>query len=206
MPVKAKTSFAPDPLPENKIPAHVRWNQRYARMTSTDMTDVSPLLAAQLANLPRRGHALDIAAGAGRHSIALAQNGLMVDAVDISVEGLRLLKARAGPDLPICPLVIDLSLGWLPERCYDVIVNFFFLERAIWPQMENRLAPGGWLIFETFTVGQLALPNKRPVRRAFLLEENELRHAFPELKILFYQEGIYRGKATARMVARKPDG
>lgn len=182
----------------------MRWDNRYAQLKPSERPAISPLLAAWLPQLPDQGYGLDIAAGAGRHSLALARHGLRVDALDISLVGLRLLQAQLEPDLPICPLVLDLSQGWLPERGYQVIVNFFFLERRIWPAMIERLAPGGWLIFETYTVAQLLQPGRRVHRREFLLEAGELRTAFQALQISHYQEIVRDGRATAQLVARKP--
>lgn len=201
--MKRLSSFVPDPLPEDKLPSKVRWDGRYVQLRPADRTKIAPLLASWLPELPGRGRALDIAAGAGRHSIALARRGLAVDAVDISIQGLRLLQRRAEPALSIQPIVLDLERGWLPPGPYQVIVNFFYLERAVWPLIEEGLAPGGWLIFETFTVEQLILPNKKYVRREFLLERNELGEAFEFLDMVYYDEGIHRGKATAQLVGRK---
>lgn len=156
-----------------------------------------------LPSFPTEGLALDIAAGAGRHSLALAQHGLYVHAVDISFEGLKILKDAASASQKITPIILDLERGWLPHAEYDVIINFLFLERAVFPAMKQRLKPGGWLLIETFTVEQLTLPHKAHLRRHFLLEKHELYDIFADMEIVFYNEGLSYGNYTAQLVARK---
>jgi SAM-dependent methyltransferase len=153
---------------------------------------------------------LDIAAGAGRHTIALAQHGLQVDAVDISGEGLRLARTRAvaaglTPGKQVRFIIANLERAWLPRQNYDVILVSFFLHRPLFPLIKARLRPGGWLIYETFTVEQARLSTGRTFRRNFLLEPGELRKRFSDFEILSYTEGLHRNKATAQLLARKPE-
>jgi SAM-dependent methyltransferase len=154
---------------------------------------------------------LDVAAGAGRHAIALAQRGLQVDAVDISWQGLLLARQRAfasgrtyGQNINL--IVADIERPWLPHRRYEVIIVSFFLHRPLFPLIKERLLPGGWLVYETFTVDQPVAPNNRPIRPELLLEHGELRAAFADLDILSYDEGQFNNKATARLLARSPVG
>ena len=66
-----------------------RWDAKYARQESAPSEP--SLLLTQLDDiLPRRGRALDIAGGAGRHAIWLAQRGLDVTLADISLAGMNL--------------------------------------------------------------------------------------------------------------------
>ncbi|HEY85414.1 MAG TPA: class I SAM-dependent methyltransferase [Chloroflexi bacterium] len=198
-------SFIPNLLSdERKLPAKEKWNKRYANFNLTERLNVTPFLGRWLPKLPQRGLALDIAAGGGRNSYALARRGLTVNAVDISCQGLHLLKRRTSPGWDIQPIALNLERGWLPKAQYQVIVNFFFLERAIWPILKSRLAPGGWLIIETFTVDQLQtkMARQKYIRRDFLLEKGELLEAFKFLKILYYDEGEHQKGFTAQLVGR----
>ena len=67
--------------------------------------------------------------------------------------------------------------------------------------MERALAPGGMLLFETFTRAQLEFEGG-PKNPEFLLECGELRVAFPGLRLLFYRE-LRAGKGIASLLARK---
>ncbi len=198
-----RRSFLPDPTTD-RLPPRQRWDARYAHFEDSGLpSQPRDFLTSWLPSLPKDGLALDIAAGAGRHSLALAQHGLRVHAVDISLEGLRRLKKSTRPPEQIVPIVLDLERGWLPHAEYDVIVNFLFLERAVFPAIKQRLKTGGWLLIETFTVEQLTLPHKAHLRRHFLLETHELADIFSDMEIVFYNEGLAYGNYTAQLVAKK---
>ncbi len=66
------------------------------------------------------------------------------------------------------------------------------------------LAPGGLLVYETFTTGQIEL-GYGPRNPEHLLARGELRQLFSDLEILEYWEGVRpdpRPAALARLVAR----
>lgn len=164
-------------------------------------------MAACLPKLPQQGQALDIAAGAGRHSLALARRGLQVDAVDISCHGLWLARQRAlaaSLSRQIRFIVADIERPWLPHAVYDVILVAFFLHRPLFPLIKARLKPGGWLVYETFIAGSDTSPEGHPLRRDFLLEPDELNDAFADFEIRFYAENQDRAKTTAQLLAQKP--
>jgi len=191
------------PRISHRMPPKVKWDARYGDPNFQSPSHTSAFLAEWLPQLPQYGYALDVAAGAGRHSIALARHGLHVLALDISTSGLwRLINKGPSPGR-IDAVVLDLHRGWLPARKFDVIINFFYLERNIWPVIKAQLAPQGRLVMETLTVDQLSLPFKKHVRRNFLLEHDELQTAFSDLDIVFYDEGLHRGRYTAQLVAQK---
>jgi hypothetical protein len=85
-----------------------------------------------------------------------------------------------------------------------------YLHRASWATLASLLAPGGWLLHETFAQGHARFG--RPSRAAFLLQPGELLALAQRanLAILAYQDGTLenvRGEPFARVqriVARKP--
>ncbi len=185
-----------------------KWNRRYTELHPTARQNANPFVAACLPQLPASGHALDIAAGAGRHTLALAAHGLQVDAVDISGQGLGIARRRAaasGLNNAVQCIVADVERGWLPQRSYDVIITTYFLCRPLFALIKSRLRPGGWLLYETFTLQQLEKPYHRGSNRAELyLRPGELRAAFAEFHILYYDEGDHQDRATAQLLAQKP--
>lgn len=202
-------SFVPSAITADRLPPRQRWDRRYASLSPQARQEPTPFVAACLPELPRHGWALDIAAGAGRHTIALAQHGLQVDAVDISGQGLRLARERAAaaglnPGRQVHYIMADLERPWLPHRAYDVILISFFLHRPLFPLIKKRLRPGGWLVYETFTVAQTKVNPHRSYRPGILLEPQELRQAFESFELLSYAEGRHNEKATAQLFARKP--
>lgn len=131
-----------------------------------------------------RGLALDIAAGNGRNALYLAQQGFLVEALDISDQGLRQF---AGTHPRIRAACVDLEIYFPPKSRYSLVINIKYLSRRLFPYIQEALIPGGVLIFETYLQGE-----NRPRRESFcedhLLRANELLRAFLNLQILFYRE------------------
>ena len=181
-----------------------RWNARYAA-DGESWLEYQPrqLLLDHAYLLPKRGLALDVAAGVANNGTYLARRGLHVVALDISKIALQLALQRASTEsLPLSAAVYDLSHLWLPVDSFDVIVNFHFLERATFPVFRQALKPGGLIIFETL----LRSDNNTPTPD-YYLEPGELLSAFSDYEIIHWKERTIpeTTKVTAQLVARKPD-
>jgi SAM-dependent methyltransferase len=157
----------------------------------------------------RRGPLVDLASGRGRHALACARAGVHSIAIDRDADALRALSAEAGAArLPLSTLRADLETPHgIPVRTGScgVILVFRFLFRPLAPAIVRALAPGGLLVYETFTVAQRAL-GRGPRRAEFLLEAGELPALFAELELLEYWEGRTSGSSpecVARLVARR---
>ncbi len=151
--------------------------------------------------LPQHPRVLDLAAGTGRNSIFLAERECHVLAVDFSLEGLRhCVRQTSMRGLQVQTLVVDLKTFVFPVCRYDLLVNFFFLQREIFPAMIHALKPGGLLLFETYTSHHQTVHKGRSMRREFLLEPGELQASFPELITVFHEETA----TTERLIAQKP--
>jgi len=191
---------------------HERWNRKY-RDNGPESYGSGPTewLAAHRDLLDRqpRGRALDVACGNGRNALYLARLGFEVDALDVSdvvVDWLTEQVRREGA--AVHPRVCDLTREPLPRRRYQVVVNFNFLERRLFPALEDALVPGGLLVFETFTRGQIGLP-RGPSTAEHTLAPGELRRAFAGLEILDEREATLhaddpvRKREVASLVARR---
>jgi hypothetical protein len=85
------------------------------------------------------------------------------------------------------------------------VLVFCFLFRPLAPGIAELIAPGGLLMYETFTTRQREL-GFGPRRDAFLLEPGELPGLFPQLDVLVFEEGPSqdaRPSQTARLIARR---
>jgi len=173
----------------------------------------SPHLVAELPRLREAaalGPVVDLACGRGRNALAAAEAGIPVVGIDRDAEALAALRAAARERrMRVSPLRADLESGHgIPVRsgsCGGILV-FRFLFRPLAPAIEAALAPGGLLLYETFTIDQRSL-GEGPRNPAFLLEPGELRALFPGLQVLHYSEGVVRGprpEALARLTARRP--
>jgi SAM-dependent methyltransferase len=181
------------------------WDERHR---STGIGDPEPSVIEFLPLLPR-GRALDVAAGKGRNSIALARGGTQVVAVDWSPNALNSLALLAESEaLPIEPVIADLEQS-VPFRpgSFDIVLNISFLERGLFAPLKRLLRMGGMLLFDTFLIDQAASGHPRDPR--FLLGHYELRDLLSDMELIRYREGIvdYGGgkqawRATA--LARRP--
>ncbi|NIP60150.1 MAG: class I SAM-dependent methyltransferase [Gemmatimonadetes bacterium] len=194
--------------PGERDPAdRTRWDARYRDGDWSDERHPARIVEDAERWLPREGLALDVACGAGRNALYLAERGLRVLGVDLSREGLRLLERRARDrSLPVQGVLADLSRFALRPGRFDVVVSTHCLLREAFPLIRDALAPGGLLLFETYHVDELDVLGG-DIRRAFALEPGELRRAFPELEILLYEEGVFQReegeRGLARMVGRR---
>jgi SAM-dependent methyltransferase len=157
------------------------------------------------------GPALDLACGRGRHALALAARGARTLALDRDAAALALLAAEArARRLPLACLRADLegrgALPVAPGRL-GVLVVSRYLWRPLAPALAEALAPGGLLLYETFTQAQEKLRHG-PRNPAFLLATGELPRLFPGLRVEAFEEGLVesaRGpEALARLAARRP--
>ena len=188
-----------------------RWDRRYSDwgVAALQRPPAEWLVENEslLAGAPGR-RALDVACGDGRNAGYLARFGLVVDAVDVSdvaVDALRV--AAAAHDVSINPLRVDLTRDALPASSYDVVVQFNYLQRDLFPKLSEALTPGGVLIVETM----LRIDGDRTaghIDGRFLLEPGELRTVFPGVEIVRYREGVFQrhkgARALASLVARRP--
>jgi len=155
-----------------------------------------------------KGRALDVACGIGREAAYLAELGFAVDAVDASDVAIAAVRERAAEralDIEATRMDLPGVDAGFPRPPYDVICCFYFLQRALLGRIAGALAPGGLVLYETFTRDHVeAVGGRMPER--FLLEHNELLHAFDGLRILRYREavipGTQRSRAVASLVAR----
>jgi SAM-dependent methyltransferase len=178
-----------------------KWNAKYTAEEAP--REPSHGLVALDRNLPRSGRALDVACGAGRHGIWLAQRGLDVTVADISAVALKLAQERAAErGVTISPLEIDLEQQPIPTGPWNLIVSVCYLQRPILAAYPTALAPGGVLVVIQPTKRNLERHAKPPLD--FLLDEGELPRLVGGLEIVHYQEGWSADdRHDAVLVARK---
>ena len=135
--------------------------------------------------------ALDLACGSGRHLRLLAGEGAAVTGVDRDAAALATLAGLSdGVEL----IEADIEQGpWpLADRVFDVVIVTNYLWRPLLPRVVEAVAPGGWLIYETFTDGQQTVG--RPANPDFLLRPGELLAAVHGLRVLAYEDGFIQAE------------
>ena len=179
-----------------------RWDERYLTGDWADIDEPAPIVLDLAPHLHAPGTALDLACGAGRNALFLAERGFSVMGVDISREGLRRLARRADERrLSVQAVHADLERFGVRPASFDVIVNTHFLLRSLFPLIRKALRPGGYLAFETFSVDEIEVLGG-DIRRAFALERGELLGAFGDFELVLYEEGVFERDEGERGLAR----
>lgn len=183
----------------------IRWDKRYTS-DERHATRRGPraFLVEQAAYLPSGGLAMDVATGLGDNAGFLIEHGLDVIGVDISSVGIMRAKQR-WPQL--MAVVADLTKFYIPELYFDVILNFYYLQRELWPVYRRALRPNGVLIMEVLTEEMIEIKPEMDLN--FLAKAGELFEAFSDWDVLHYHEGWTmidknRQRAVASLVARIP--
>ncbi len=181
-----------------------KWNKRYAEDSYRKSNPVT-LLEDWLPQVPV-GRALDVACGAGRNSVFMAQAGFEVDAIDISHQGLGKARQNAqSQGLDINWIEHDLDQTYEFAIDYSLIVVMWYVNLPLITRLCDSLATGGYLICEEhLRVEQDVIGPGNPNYR---VAPGALRKAIQELDVLSYQELIEPNAeneqvASARVVAR----
>jgi len=177
------------------------WEEHYLKTECSELQPPDTLLTENQ-KLLTGGTALDIAMGGGRNALFLAECGYQVTGIDRAESAVQLATTTAkkrGLNLDaITADMLDVDLG---VEKFDLIANFYFLERDLIPRIKQALKPGGLVFFETFT--SYGIPRDDPRYRKFLIDPNELLTMFSDFFIMYYYERVKGSKAVASMIAKK---
>jgi tellurite methyltransferase len=178
------------------------WNARYAEGPLA--TEPSSFLREVAPRFPLRSRVLDVAGGSGRNAVWLAEQGHLVTVVDVSVAGLGLTgRAAAAAGVEVTPRLADLDEVELLPGPWDVILDFHYLNRGLFPAFLQRLRPGGLLVFCQATVRNLER-HARPPRRV-LLAPGEGPGLLAGFELIVAREGwSAEGRHEFEALARKP--
>jgi 2-polyprenyl-3-methyl-5-hydroxy-6-metoxy-1,4-benzoquinol methylase len=196
------------------------WNERYEDDEYIFGKEPNAYLASHAGLLLPGQRALLVADGEGRNSVWCAQQGLHVDAFDLSpvaIEKARKLAADRSVQVNFTLCAYE-DWPWTPEA-YDVVVVIFahfakFKKREqLFANYMNTLKPGGLLIMQGYTPKQLEFKTGGPSDVDLLLTEELLRELFAATEIIecvSYEAEISEGtyhvgmSALIGLVARKP--
>ena len=148
------------------------------------------------ASVPVGGAVLDVACGGGRHARWFLERGHHVVAVDRDLSAVADLAGDPRVEL----VTADLEAGApipVAGRSFGAVVVTRYLWRPILDDIVRAVAPGGWLLYETFAAG-----NERfgqPTNPDFLLRPGELlelarAHA---LRVVAYEDLVVDGPRPA---------
>jgi SAM-dependent methyltransferase len=197
------------------------WNRRFAETGYLFGTEPNVWLHDH-ADLWQAGErVLSVADGEGRNSVWLAQQGLTVDAFDISEVGVRKAREFARiTGVKVNFAVADVNTLQWPLSIYDGVIAIFMQfadprqRERIFRGMVGCLKPGGRLVLQGYTPQQLEYRTGGPPFASHMYTPELLREAFADLEIVELREyetelaegTAHRGRsAVIGMVARKPE-
>ena len=183
-----------------------KWNRRYAAGAYAGRTEASALLQAWVGAV-QAGRALDVACGAGRNALYLAERGFEVDGVDISAAALSRARSSArqrGVRLNLIEHDLDTPLTL--DAGYQLILVIRYVNLPLMAQLTDHLAPGGFLIGEQHLVSEAEVIG--PENPAYRVAPGQLAAAARGLDVLYVNEGLVtepdgRLAALAQVVARR---
>jgi SAM-dependent methyltransferase len=183
------------------------WNERYgsSEHAAEDLNAApTPLVVATASNLAP-GKALDLACGAGRNALWLAEHAWDVTAVDGACAAIEILQTRAAERrLKINAIVANLEkMEFEIERSrWDLIAICYYLQRNLFEPAKRGVVPGGLLI----SIIHIAQPGEE--ESPYRLHPGQLENYFAGWEILHHHEGkandAAHRRAVAEIVARKP--
>lgn len=182
----------------------IKWNKKH--LTHPMPKTPSDLLVHFMPTLLNHSgrKALDIACGNGRNSQFLAKNGFECDSVDISQIALQMSEGINN----IHTICADLDTFHPAPSSYDVVLNFYFLNRALFPSILDALKPQGMILIETF-IKEEDGSNTSQIIDSKILNHNELETIFIDFKILYHQMSYIQRRSGIEakiisFVAQKP--
>jgi SAM-dependent methyltransferase len=196
------------------------WNLRFQAPGFLFGTQPNTWLRDHASHWQTGQRVLCVADGEGRNSVWLAQQGLQVDAFDISGVGVakaRVLAREAG--VAVNFHVSDCDAYPWPEAAYDGVAAIFVqfadpaLRARLFANIVRCLRPGGSLVLQGYTPRQLEYKTGGPSIASHLYTGTMLREAFGSLEILELQEyeaelsegtGHSGRSALAGLIARRP--
>jgi SAM-dependent methyltransferase len=140
---------------------------------------------------------LDVACGSGRHVRWFAARGCRVTALDRDAAATASLHGVA----EVVLADIENAAWPLAGRRFDAVVVTNYLWRPLLPTLVQSVDVGGWLLYETFAVGNETVG--RPSNPNFLLAPAELLAACAGLRVVAFEDGFLDNPArfVQRLVA-----
>ncbi|MGH9692181.1 MAG: methyltransferase domain-containing protein [Candidatus Acidiferrales bacterium] len=183
------------------------WDKRYrSRERPKEDLEASPNpLLVETVGRMRPGKALDLACGAGRNAIWLAQQDWTVTAFDGAASAIEILQNRAAHlGVAVDARVVDLAQGVyrIEESSWDLIAICYYLQRSLFEPAKRGVKPGGILL----AIVHVGEPGHEPTEHQS--KPGELHEHFLGWEILHYREGgprdIAHQRSVAEIVAQRP--
>lgn len=173
------------------------WDERYSGEEFVYGVEPNSFLRDHAEVLPSCGRVLCLSEGEGRNAVFLAGQGFDVHAVDFStVARDKAFSLAALRKVSISYDVADLADYNLGEEQWDAIVSIFAhthpdTRSLVWKRIVPSLKKGGVFLFESYHPQQIdgGYQTGGPKDASWMVRQQMLRRAFPELEILHEYSG-----------------
>jgi len=173
-------------------------------------TSPNAFLVEAMKGIAPGGQALDVGAGMGRNAIHLARLGWDVTGIDLSAQGLAVMRASAEKsDLKVQTVKTSYEDFDFGRERWDLVIMILSWapveETGFLARLKASIRPGGHVVFEHV----IQRPENPFPPGVHALAPGALRELFRDFEILIYREmddyGDWGGPPTphVRMVARK---
>jgi SAM-dependent methyltransferase len=176
------------------------WDERYSKGDHANLRPMAFLTALAERTAPG-SRVLDLACGAGRHSLLFAAHGCAVTSVDSSQVALEILCDR---DARVETVLADLTTFDPGEELWDLIVVTMYLQRSLFASIRRWLKHGGLVAMAIPLVDERT--GVKPMNPDFLLRPGELASKFSRGWIYEHDLEIWPdppARAIAELIARK---
>ena len=117
----------------------LEWDRRYSEREYKPRATASPYLEEWLPRIPL-GRGLDVACGAGRNALRMAEAGFQVDGIDIAASAIEIATGEAERrGLTVSWRVEDLDTLELENGAFNIITVFRYVNRGLWTRLIETL-------------------------------------------------------------------
>ncbi len=165
------------------------WDRRWQKRAAEGKLHPADILVAEVAHLPA-GRALDLACGAGRNAVWLAERGWRVMAVDFSPVALAMAREHAAErGVEVEWVESDLRAYEPPQRAFDLVLVLYLHvppeeRRAVLARAAGALAPGGTFLLVGHHLANLGTKAPGPSDPAVLYTPEEIAGELPGLRVI----------------------
>jgi SAM-dependent methyltransferase len=175
-------------LPDNAAVEREEWNRKHREAGVLFGVEPNRFLVAEVEGLPP-GRALDLACGAGRNAVWLAERGWRVTAVDFADVALRTARRLAEARGVEVEWVEADVREWVPGAAAFELVTILYLQlpaeerRLVLGRAAAAVAPGGTLLLVGHDRENLEGGWGGPKDPAVLLSPDEVAAELPGLEV-----------------------
>ena len=181
-----------------------RFDQKYRNSPDLFGNEPMPIVKEALKYVPR-GKALDLGVGSGRNSLFLLQKSFQVTGVDVSQEGIDIIRKQAKGN-PHLNLVVSDVTKFKTDDKYDLVIAIGLLHFLNTNQIHELISNmKSWTKEGGFNVIAARMTQNFRGDLPHVFQPNELKKLYSKKpwSIKKYKEGLGKNAKIASIIAQK---